>query len=64
MRFEENRDFEYAKLFLLDNPYSIDTTYDYFIPHSMRGEGELCIRYRRRHRHHHHRGDVCWFRLW
>ncbi len=38
MRFEENRDFEYAKLYLLDNPYSIDTTYDYFIPHSMRGE--------------------------
>ncbi len=38
MRFEENRDFEYAKLYLLDNPYSIDGTYDYFIPHSMRGE--------------------------
>ena len=38
MRFEENRNFEYAKLFLLDNPYSIDTKYDYFIPHSMRGE--------------------------
>ncbi len=38
MRFEENRDFEYARLYLLDNPYSIDVTYDYFIPHSMRGE--------------------------
>ena len=38
MDFSENRDFEYAKLYLLDNPYSIDTTYDYFIPHSMRGE--------------------------
>ena len=38
MRFEENRDYEYAKLYLLDNPYSIDGTYDYFIPHSMRGE--------------------------
>ncbi len=38
MRFEENRDFEYAELYLLDNPYSIDDTYDYFIPHDMRGE--------------------------
>ena len=38
MDFSENRDFEYAKLYLLDNPYSIDGTYDYFIPHSMRGE--------------------------
>jgi primosomal protein N' (replication factor Y) len=38
MRFEENRDIEYAQLYLLDNPYCIDGTYDYFIPHSMRGE--------------------------
>jgi len=38
MHFSDNRDFEYAKLYLLDNPYSIDSTYDYFIPHSMRGE--------------------------
>ncbi len=38
MRFEENRDFEYAAVYLLDNPYSIDTQYDYFIPCDMRGE--------------------------
>lgn len=38
MDFSKNRDFEYAKLYLMDNPYSIDATYDYFIPHSMRGE--------------------------
>ncbi len=38
MPFEENREFEYAQVFLLDNPYSIDVTYDYFIPHSMRGK--------------------------
>lgn len=38
MQFEENRDFEYAGVYILDNPYSIDVTYDYFIPHSMRGE--------------------------
>ncbi len=38
MRFEENRDFEYAGVYLLDNPYSIDERYDYFIPCDMRGE--------------------------
>lgn len=38
MQFEENREFEYAGVYILDNPYSIDVTYDYFIPHSMRGE--------------------------
>ena len=38
MRFEDNREFEYAGVYILDNPYSIDVTYDYFIPHSMRGE--------------------------
>ncbi len=40
MRFEENRDYEYAQLYILDNPYSIDAAYDYFIPHDLRGE--LC----------------------
>ncbi len=38
MSFEELRDFEYASVYILDNPYSIDGTYDYFIPHDMRGE--------------------------
>ena len=38
MDFSQNRAFEYAKVYLLDNPYSIDTTYDYFIPPDMRGE--------------------------
>ncbi len=38
MRFEENRDFEYAGVYLLDNPYSIDAQYDYFIPLDIRGE--------------------------
>ena len=38
MDFSQNRSFEYAKVYLLDNPYSIDVTYDYFIPPKMRGE--------------------------
>ena len=38
MRFEYNRDFEYAGVYLLDNPYSIDAQYDYYIPHNLRGE--------------------------
>ncbi len=38
MGSELNRDFEYAGVYLLDNPYSIDETYDYFIPMHMRGE--------------------------
>ncbi len=38
MVFEENKIFEYAGVYLLDNPYSIDCVYDYFIPHGMRGE--------------------------
>ena len=38
MRFEENRSFEYASVYILDNPYCIDATYDYFIPLSLRGE--------------------------
>ena len=28
--------YEYASVYLLDNPYCIDTTYDYFIPMDMR----------------------------
>ena len=38
MRFEENRSFEYASVYILDNPYCIDDEYDYFIPLSLRGE--------------------------
>ena len=38
MRFEENRSFEYASVYILDNPYCIDVTYDYFIPLFLRGE--------------------------
>ena len=38
MSFEENRSFEYASVYLLDNPYCIDCTYDYFIPPYLRGE--------------------------
>ncbi len=38
MRFEENRSFEYASVYILDNPYCIDVTYDYFIPLALRGE--------------------------
>lgn len=35
---EENISYEYASLYLLDNPFCIDKTYDYFIPMPMRGE--------------------------
>ena len=38
MSFEENRSFEYASVYLIDNPYCIDCTYDYFIPQPLRGE--------------------------
>lgn len=38
MSFEENRSFEYASVYLLDNPYCIDCTYDYFIPLHLRGD--------------------------
>ena len=38
MSFEENRGFEYASVYLLDNPYWIECTYDYFIPLHLRGE--------------------------
>ena len=38
MSFEENRGFAYASVYLLDNPYCIDGTYDYFIPVDLRGE--------------------------
>ena len=34
----ENRSFEYAGVYLLENPYCIDSVYDYFIPVEMRGE--------------------------
>ena len=34
----ENKTYEYASVYLLDNPYCIDTTYDYFIPLELRGE--------------------------
>ena len=44
MRYEENQSFEYARVYILDNPYFIDGTYDYFIPYSMRGEiGRGCF---------------------
>ena len=38
MSIVENRGFEYACVYLLDNPYCIDCTYDYFIPPELRGE--------------------------
>ena len=38
MKYEANLDFEYASVYILDNPYCIDCTYDYFIPPHMRGE--------------------------
>ena len=34
----ENISYEYASLYLLDNPFCIDKTYDYFVPLSMRGD--------------------------
>ena len=34
----DNKTYEYASVFLLDNPYCIDCTYDYFIPLELRGE--------------------------
>ena len=34
---KENEVYEYASVYLLDNPYCIDCTYDYFIPFEMRG---------------------------
>lgn len=36
MQENENRTYEYASVYLLDNPYCIDTTYDYFIPLDIR----------------------------
>ncbi len=38
MRPEESFEHEFASLYILDNPYSIDATYDYFIPRDMRGD--------------------------
>ena len=35
---EENISYEYASMYLLDNPFCIDNVYTYFIPLSMRGE--------------------------
>ena len=44
MKYEANLDFEYASVDILDNPYCIDCTYDYYIPHSLRGEiGRGCF---------------------
>lgn len=44
MKYEANLDFEYASVYILDNPYCIDCTYDYYIPHSLRGEiGRGCF---------------------
>ena len=34
----ENKTYEYASVYLLDNPYCIDCIYDYFIPLELRGE--------------------------
>ena len=34
----ENTSFEYAKVYILDVPYCIDGTYDYFIPLEMRSD--------------------------
>ncbi len=36
MSYKENNTNEYAKVFLLDNPYSIDNEYDYYIPLELR----------------------------
>lgn len=33
----DKNQYEYASVYILDNPYSIDSTYDYFIPVEMRG---------------------------
>ena len=38
MTGKDNNTFEYAAVYLLDNPYCIDTEYDYFIPADMRDE--------------------------
>ncbi len=38
MNRDEIRSFEYAAVYLLDNPYCIDNLFDYFIPLEMRGE--------------------------
>ena len=35
---DENINYEYAALYLLDSPFCIDKTYDYFIPLQLRGE--------------------------
>jgi len=35
---DEIKTFEYAAVYLLDNPYCIDNTFDYFIPLELRGE--------------------------
>ena len=35
---EETISYEYASLYLLDNPFCIDKTYEYFIPLPMRDE--------------------------
>ena len=38
MSDNEYRSYEYASVYLLDNPYGIDTTYDYFIPFELRAD--------------------------
>ncbi|MBQ4091472.1 MAG: primosomal protein N' [Clostridia bacterium] len=38
MSASANDNFEYAAVYLLDNPYCIDGEYDYFIPLTLRGE--------------------------
>ena len=38
MSDNEYKSYEYASVYLLDNPYSIDTTYDYFIPYELRAD--------------------------
>ena len=41
MRDKANNTFEYAAVYLLDNPYCIDSEYDYYIPLDMRSE--VCV---------------------
>ena len=41
MTGKDNNTFEYAAVYLLDNPYCIDTEYDYFIPLQLRDE--VCV---------------------
>ena len=38
MQKETSANYEYVSVYLLDSPYAIDTSYDYFIPIDMRGK--------------------------